>query len=525
MTNGLSFGAIFAAIGRVIDPDLPATIHGDRATSWRDFDARTSAIAAACHHAGAVPGDRIAHLMRNSPSYLETTVAGFKARLVHVNVNYRYTGEELFYILDNSAAAVVVYDAEFAPLVASIRHRLDTKLYLQVGGETEAFAQDFNIVAASGATLPPQAHDYCDMLFIYTGGTTGMPKGVMWEQGALWGNMRASANPGGIPPETLADQLGNIAHGRGRNRSLVLPPLMHGAGMIIAISTLARGGTVVTVPGDNFDPELAVTTCQAVACDYAVIVGDAFGRPLLRALDAGHGSISSLAVLISSGTMWSPETKAGLLRHAPAMMLADALGSSEGLGLGTSVQTSANAGAPTRFMADGNTLVLDEAMQPVVPGSGVMGKVARRGMIPLGYWRDPVKSAATFVTVDGVRYSMPGDFALVEADGSFTLLGRGSQCINTAGEKVFPEEVEEALKTHPAIDDALVFGVADEKWGQAVTAVVEAHSAVDVETLRAHCRQHLAGYKTPKKIIIVAKVPRAPNGKADYVTAKAMAVT
>ena len=523
MTNGISFGAIFSAIGTAIDPDLPATVHGDAVTSWRDFDARTSAIAAAAIAAGAVPGDRIAHLMRNSPAYLETTIAGFKARLVHVNVNYRYTGEELFYILDNSAAAVVVYDAEFAALVASIRHRLDTKLYLQVGGETADFAHDFDTVAASGKTMPPQDHDAGDMLFIYTGGTTGMPKGVMWEQGALWGNMRASANPGGDPPENLADQLANIAAGRGRNRSLVLPPLMHGTGMIIAISTLARGGTVVTVPGDAFEPELAVETCARLACDYAVIVGDAFGRPLLRALDAGHGSIATLAVMISSGTMWSPETKAGLLRHAPAMLVADALGSSEGLALGMSAQTSANAGAPTKFVADGNTLVLGEDMQPVVPGSGIMGKVARRGMIPLGYWRDPVKSAATFVTVDGVRYSMPGDFALVEADGSFTLLGRGSQCINTAGEKVFPEEVEEALKTHPAIDDALVFGVADEKWGQAVTAVVEAHGPVDVDTLRAHVRQRLAGYKTPKKIVIVAKVPRAPNGKADYATAKVMA--
>ena len=523
MTNGISFGAIFSAISAAIDPDLPATIHGDQITTWRDFDARTSAIAAAAHAAGAVPGDRIAHLMRNSPAYLETTVAGFKARLVHVNVNYRYTGEELFYILDNSAAAVVVFDAEFAPLVASIRHRLETKLYLQVGGETADFAQDFDTVAATGATLPTQDHDPGDMLFIYTGGTTGMPKGVMWEQAAMWGNMRASANPGGDPPDSLADQLDNIRHGRGRNRSLVLPPLMHGTGMIIAISTLARGGTVVTVPGDNFDPEQAVETCQRLGCDYAVIVGDAFGRPLLRALDAGHGSIASVAVMISSGTMWSPETKAGLLRHAPAMMVADALGSSEGLALGMSAQTSANAGAPTKFIADGNTLVLGEDMQPVVPGSGVMGKVARRGMIPLGYWRDPVKSAATFVTVEGVRYSIPGDFAVVEADGSFTLLGRGSQCINTAGEKVFPEEVEETLKTHPAIDDALVFGVADDKWGQAVTAVVEAHGPVDADALRAHCRQHLAGYKTPKKIIIVAKVPRAPNGKADYAAARAMA--
>ena len=523
MTDALSFGAIFEAMGGVVDPDLPATIHGDAVTSWRDFDRRTNALAATYLAAGAVPGDRIAHLMRNSPAYLETTVSGFKARLVHVNVNYRYTGEELFYILDNSSAAVVVYDAEFEPLVASIRHRLDTRLYLQVGGKANDFAMDFESAANSDAVLPPQKHQYGDMLFIYTGGTTGMPKGVMWEQGALWSIMAPSANPAGAPPETLDDLLGLVREGVGRNRSLVMPPLMHGTGMIIAISTLARGGTVVTVPGDNFEPELAVETCAARGCDYAVIVGDAFARPLLRALDAGRGSIASLNVMISSGTMWSPETKAGLLRHAPAMMVVDALGSSEGLGLGASVQTSANAGEATKFVADGNTLVLGEDMKPVVPGSGVMGRVARAGLIPLGYWRDEAKSAQTFVTIDGKRYSLPGDFAIMEEDGSFTLLGRGSQCINTAGEKVFPEEVEEALKTHPAVDDALVFGVPDEKWGQAVTAVVEARQPVDSDTLRAHVRQSLAGYKAPKRVIIVDKVPRAPNGKADYAAAKLLA--
>jgi acyl-CoA synthetase (AMP-forming)/AMP-acid ligase II len=523
MSDGLSFGAIFEAMGAAVDPDLPATIHGDAVTNWRDFDRRTNALAATYLAAGAVPGDRIAHLMRNSPAYLETTVSGFKARLVHVNVNYRYTGEELFYILDNSSAAVVVYDAEFEPLIASIRHRLDTRLYLQVGGKTPDFAMDFETAANGEAVLPPQQHQYGDMLFIYTGGTTGMPKGVMWEQGALWGIMSPSANPAGTPPETLDELLGLVRAGVGRNRSLVMPPLMHGTGMIIAISTLARGGTVVTVPGENFEPELAVETCAARGCDYAVIVGDAFGRPLLRALDAGRGSIASLNVMISSGTMWSPETKAGLLRHAPAMMVVDALGSSEGLGLGASVQTSANAGEATKFVADGNTLVLGEDMKPVVPGSGVMGRVARAGLIPLGYWRDEAKSAQTFVTIDGKRYSLPGDFAIMEEDGSFTLLGRGSQCINTAGEKVFPEEVEEALKTHPAVDDALVFGVPDEKWGQAVTAVVEAHQPVDSDTLRAHVRRSLAGYKAPKRVIIVDKVPRAPNGKADYAAAKLLA--
>ncbi len=519
MTIGLSFGTIFSHIAAQIDPAQPATIHGDSVTTWAEFDARTNALADATHAAGAVPGDRIAHLMRNSPAYLETTIAGFKARLVHVNVNYRYTGEELFYILDNSDAAVLAFDAEFLPLVASIRDRLNIKLYLQVGGETADFAQDFDTVASTGAALPMQDHSPDDMLFIYTGGTTGMPKGVMWDQGALSTMMSVSL---GIPMgATLDDYMAAVRAGTGRNRALVTPPLMHGTGMLIGIGTLSRGGTVVTLPGDSFDPELAVETCAARACDYAVIVGDAFARPILRALDAGHGSIATLGTMVSSGTMWSSEVKAGLLRHAPAMLVADMLASSESLGLGASMQTAANAGQATKFVTDGNTLVVDENLNPVKPGE--RGRIARGGLMPRGYWRDDAKTAALFATIDGMRYSIPGDWAIVEADGSFTLLGRGSQCINTAGEKVFPEEVEEALKTHPAIDDALVFGVADDKWGQAVTAVVEANSAVEPEALRAHVKTLLAAYKTPKRVVIVTKVPRAPNGKADYERAKLMA--
>ena len=519
--SDISFGSIYARLREAVDPARPALIHGDRTISWGDYDRRTSSLAAAFLAAGAVPGDRVAHLMRNSPAYLETTGAAFKARMVHVNVNYRYTGEELFYILDNSDAAVVVFDAEFAPLVDSVRDRLNVKLFLQVGGETAAFAQDFETVAEAGHPLPRQDYRPDDMLFIYTGGTTGMPKGVMWDQGAIWELISAG---GPAVPAGMEEHLGHVREGLGRNKALVLPPLMHGTGFIIGIATLARGGTVVTLPGHHFDPEVALKVCAAEACDYCVIVGDAFARPLLKALEAGQGSIGTLGVMISSGTMWSPEVKAGLLKHAPQMMIVDSFGSSEGLGLGASVQTADNAGAATRFVNDGRTLVLGEDMKPVVPGSGVMGRVARTGPIPRGYWRDEAKSAATFVTVDGVRYSIPGDFAIIEADGSMTLLGRGSQCINTAGEKVFPEEVEETLKTHPAIDDALVFGVADEKWGQVVTAVVEAHAPVSDEELRAHVRAHLAGYKTPKKVVIVAKVPRAPNGKADYATAKQMAL-
>ena len=523
MSEAWSFGRIFSAIGKAIDPADDALIHGDHVTSWGDFDHRTDALAAT-FLAAAQTGDRVAHLMRNSPAYLETSVAAFKARMVHVNVNYRYTGEELFYILENSDAAILVVDEDLAPLIQPLLPRLPLlKLVLQVGGEPFPGAQSFEAAATSGAELAPQDHSPEDMMFLYTGGTTGLPKGVMWEQGALWSLFGGGAAALGLPPlETLDELVAQILANVGRNRSLVLPPLMHGTGFVIGVSTLLKGGTVITLPGHHFDPAEATRVCAAHRADYAVIVGDAFARPLLKALDEGHGSITSLNVMISSGTMWSPEVKAGLLRHHPGLMIIDSLGSSEGLGLGAAVQTSANAGEATRFLHDENTLVLGEDMKPVVPGSGVMGKIARGGHIPRGYWKDPVKSAATFVEVDGTRYSLPGDWATLEADGSIVLLGRGSQCINTAGEKVFPEEVEEALKTHPAVEDALVFGIPDEKWGQRVTAVVEATSNATPEALIAHVHTQLAGYKAPKQLVVVKKVPRAPNGKADYAAARAM---
>ena len=523
MTEAYSFGEIFTALGGAVNPALPALIHGDQTTSWSDFDRRTDTLAATLLASGVTTGDKVAHLMRNSPAYLETTVAGFKARLVHVNVNYRYTGEELFYILDNSDAAVLVFDGEFASLVTALLPRLPgLKLALQVGGATISGARDFEAVFTSPLLLPPQDHAADDLLFIYTGGTTGVPKGVMWEQSAIWALCGGGAPALGLAaPPTLADHVAQVTRGDGCSRALIMPPLMHGSGFLIAIYTLARGGTVITLPGQSFEAADAFAACARHTPDYSVIVGDAFARPLLRGLDAGQGDIASIRVMISSGTMWSPEVKAGLLRHNPELMIVDALSSSESIGMGASVHTAANPDAATRFVYDENTLVLDDNMCPVVPGSGQMGRIARGGLIPRGYYKDPEKSARTFVAVDGRNYSLPGDWATVEADGTIVLLGRGSQCINTGGEKVFPEEVEEALKTHPAVEDALVFGTPDEKWGQRVTAVVEG-GVNDLDALTTHVRGMLAGYKTPKHIVLVAKVPRAQNGKADYEAAKAM---
>jgi 3-oxocholest-4-en-26-oate---CoA ligase len=390
MPQELSFGAILETVVTTLDPAQPALVHGDTRRSWGEVAQRSASLAAAMLAGGAVAGDRCALLMRNSAEYAEAMIACLRARLVHVNVNYRYTGEELWYILDNSDAAVCVYDAEFAPLVNSIRSRLPTKVWIQLGGDTPAFAQDFEATAGAGHSLPPQDHQPTDMLFIYTGGTTGLPKGVMWDQAALWGLMNPGVEPAQI--HDVAALTADLKAGVGRRKALILPPLMHGTGLIVALGTLCRGGTLVTLPGANFDPGDATTTCAREGCDYVVIVGDAFARPILKALDAGIGSIGTVEIMISSGTMWSPEVKAGLLNHAPNLMIVDSLGSSEGLGLGAAAQTKDNAGAPTKFMADGNTLIIGDDMKPVP--SGTMGRIARGGLIPRGYWKDPVKSAA-----------------------------------------------------------------------------------------------------------------------------------
>ncbi len=522
-----SFGQVLTALGDRLG-SAPALVHGDEVVDWASFHRRTDALAAAFLGAGATAGDKVAHLMRNSPAYLTTTAAAFKARMVHVNVNYRYTGEELLYIVDNSDAAVVVFDCEFSDLLGTLRERLpQVKLWLQVGGSAPAWAQDFNAVADSAIALSPQAHDAADQLFIYTGGTTGMPKGVMWEQGALWTLLGGGAPLPGMPgPASLEAHVDAILAGQARRTLLALPPLMHGTGLLMGIYSLGLGGTVITTTGRGFEPEEALRLCERHSPDVCVIVGDAFARPILRTLDAGGGKLGQVGMMISSGTMWSPEVKAGLLAHCPTMICFDAYGSSEGLGYGASVSTAADPTAPTRFQHDPNTVLISEPDEAgnmrIVTEPGVPGRVGRTGLLPLGYWKDPEKSARTFVTVDGVRYTMPGDWGVLEPDGAILLLGRGSQCINSAGEKIFPEEVEEALKTHPAVEDALVFGVPDEKWGQAVNAIVETLSAATEAELIAHVRRQLAGYKAPKRVVPVTKVPRAPNGKADYEAAKAM---
>jgi fatty-acyl-CoA synthase len=522
---GWNFGNILDAIAPVLAPDAPALIHGERIITWGETIARSNNLARAMLARGAEVGDKVAFYMRNRPEYVETVAACFKARLTHVNVNYRYTADEVFYIFDNSDATVVVYGAEFRGTIEALKDRLTkVKLFIEItDGEPADFAVRYDDLVAEGDGSPLDiVRSPDDMLFIYTGGTTGMPKGVMWTHHDLREVGLSAARRMGPVPETLEAlvEATRIVPGA---RLLPAPPLMHGTGFLTAISAHAAGGCVVTLEHASFDPVEMLEAIDRHRPQGLVIVGDAFARPLLQALDAAPGryDLSSVASIVSSGVMWSLENKRGLLRHMPQAILQDGFSSSEAIGMGASVMTSAGEVPTAKFMLGERCKVFDENDQPVEPGSGVAGIVAIGPPNPLGYYKDEDKTARTFRTIGGVRYSIPGDWCVVEPDGSLTLLGRGSVCINTAGEKVFPEEVEEALKTHPAVEDALVVGVPDETWGQAVTAVVQLApgEGLDEEALRRHVRQSLAGYKTPKRVLAAEVALRSPNGKADYKTA------
>jgi len=523
---GWNFGNILDAIAEVLPQDKPCLVHGETTLSWGDFNRRSNNLARRFLNRGAQAGDKVAFYMRNHPAYMETLAACFKARLTHVNVNYRYVDDELWYILDNSDSKIVVYASEFAPHVEALRARLpQVELWVEVCDETPqaSFAVSYEDLVDIGDGQPLEIERYPDdMLFLYTGGTTGMPKGVMWTHEALWqaGGGGATALTEMIAPEDLATHVANVKRAGGGGVTLPCCPLMHGTGLFTSISALNQGGTIVTLPGHTLDPEQTWDAVEANKVNAMAIVGDAFARPLLAALDdqPERWDISSVMGMISSGVMWSPEVKQGLLRHNPAMVLTDSFGASEAVGFGRSDTTIDGVAETASFTLGESCKVFTEDFREIQPGSEEVGVIARSYAIPSGYYKDPEKTAKTFPEINGVRYSIPGDYCRVNADGTLVLLGRGSVCINTAGEKVYPEEVEEVLKQDAGVADALVVGVPSEKWGQMVTAVVQPEKGrpFDEAQLKAFVRGKLAGYKTPKHIFAVESLGRAHNGKADY---------
>jgi fatty-acyl-CoA synthase len=446
-------------------------------------------------------------------------LGAYKARTAPFNVNYRYVEEELLYLFDNSDARAVVYHACFAPTLARLRARLPKLvLWLQVDdGSGEALlpgALDYEAALAAASPDVPQPLSPDDLYILYTGGTTGMPKGVLWRQEDIY-----AAALAGLQPKRTVEEIVERAK-EAPLRALPAPPFMHGAAHWAAFSFWHAGGTVVVQSETRrLDPDDVWSTVERERVDVMTIVGDAFGRPLIDQLDKKAYDLSSLKLLTSGGAILTATLKRELMDRLPGLRILDALGSSES-GAQAS-QMASRSGKPTTgdFAIAADNVVLSEDLSGVLPaGSAERGWLAREGAIPLGYYKDEAKTAKTFPVIGGKRYSVPGDRATIEADGTMRLLGRDSVTINTGGEKVFAEEVELALKSHPAVYDAVVVGTPHARFGQQVTALVKLREGVQPseDDLRRVAGEHVAAYKLPRVFVFVDEMVRSPSGKADY---------
>jgi fatty-acyl-CoA synthase len=473
---------------------------------------------------GLRPGAKVAIYAWNRAEWVEAFLAAFKARLIPINVNYRYVAHELRYVFDNADVEALVFERSFGPTVAEILPDLpgiSELIVLEDGsGEDAGAAVAYEEVLAASSPEPldlqRSADDY---YFLYTGGTTGMPKGVMWRGEDIFFAALSGFNP--IPLDSPEAIKGRLLPDGIEVRSLIAAPIMHGAAQWGLLNVLYVGATSVLYSGRGFDPVEVWRLAEAERCMGISLVGDAMARPLADALadPANTFDVSSVKTIGSGGAVFSTAVKDQLRALLPGLNVADSYGASETGANGT----SSSGDDARRFTVSSETQVLGDDLRPVEPGAGTVGRVARTGHIPQGYYKDEAKTAATFVTdPDGVRWVVPGDFGTVEADGTIQLLGRGSQCINSGGEKIYPEEVEDALKGHPDVFDALVVGVPDDRFGERVAAVVAPRpgSTLTLEDLSAHCRQTIAGYKVPRQVTLVDAVKRSPAGKANYAWAK-----
>jgi acyl-CoA synthetase (AMP-forming)/AMP-acid ligase II len=512
-------------------PDAPALVQGDVRRSWSEFDDRASRLTGALLNAGLSAGSKVGQFLYNSPEFMESYFAALKMRAVPFNVNYRYVDDELMYLLDNADAEALVYHSSLGDRVAAIADRLPgLKFLVEVddGGTSVAGMPRYEDVLQGASPAARITRSPDDITMIYTGGTTGMPKGVMSAVGAAAGELLVTAPAmfGEQPAQTPEDAIALATRVWEEGRQFVTipaPPLMHNTALGIGANpTLLFGGRLVLLNGRRFDCAELWDVAEREKAQNIIVVGDAFARPMLQELDQRPGrDLSSVQLIASAGAMFSTEVKSALIDHLPQLRIVDLIAASEG-GMGLSLATKNHPAVTGKFMPWPGVIVITENDEVVEPGSGDVGLIALPGGT-LGYFKDAAKTAATYRMINGQRYTIPGDFASVDADGSLTLLGRGSQCINTAGEKVFPEEVEESIKTFPGVDDCLVFGIPDERFGQRVVAVVSKSpdtSDLAQNEVLGYVRGKLASFKLPRRIVVVTTVPRTAAGKADYPEAR-----
>ena len=519
-------------------PDAECLVFRDQRFTWAQVTERTRRLAnhligagLGCHTErsqllGHESGqDHLAVYLHNGNEYLEAMLGSFKARVAPFNVNYRYVAEELHYLLTDSNAAAVVVHSQFAPTLAQVLPDLpNLRVILQVPDSSGNALLPGGVwyedaLAAASPEKPAVEWSADDLYILYTGGTTGMPKGVLWRNG--------DANQecfGGSKAETMEDI---IAEANTELKALLAPPFMHGAGHWVSFRTWNGGGTVFvqSVP-ERLEPTDIWGLIERERLNFLLIVGDAFGRPLLDELERQTYDLSSLTVLLSGGAPLSAHLKDDLLRHLPTLMIVDGLGSSEAGGQLSHVSAGGGATTGTFPISPGNHVLGEDLDKVLEPGDPELGWLAKSGNLALGYLGDPAKTARTYPVIDGVRYAVPGDRARLRADGIIELHGRDSVTINSGGEKIFAEEVEAAIKAHPGVYDCVVAGRPSERWGNEVVAVVrvrEGHTVTDADLL-AEAERHIARYKLPKAIVYVDNVVRSPSGKADYRWAKAMAV-
>jgi len=517
---------LFESIVDVV-PERVALVVGPQRRTFAQLEERANRLAHHLASQGVGPGDHVGLYLYNSAEYIEAMFAAFKLRAVPINVNFRYVEDELQYLFRDADLMALLHQREFIPRVTAVRERVP-KLHHFIAVEDGsgidlaplgALSYDEALASASpkrqfGERSPD------DLYIIYTGGTTGMPKGVMWRHEDAFFSCLMGANPAGPPPER-AEEVAERAQTKPPLAGMSAAPLIHGAAQLGTMIAMFQGWTAVLVP--RFEPKLV---WQLVSQERPVsisLVGDAMARPLAAALAERdpEWDLSSLLVLSSAGAILSQAVKDELKAHLPQLVILDAYGASEtGSQGGDAGGVQATGGI--RFRMNDHTSVLDEELKPIAPGSGRTGRVALRGRIPLGYYGDREKTERTFVVRDGVRWVLPGDLGRPEADGTVTVFGRGSICINSGGEKIFPEEVENALKAHPGVFDAVVVGVPDARWGERVTAIVQTHpgASPSFEELAGHCRARVAGYKVPREVHFVDQIVRSPSGKPDYPWAK-----